>query len=1063
MTPTTIIMLNLSANIEQGIANGEHYIVTPNVQRVSDEIINQYVSGVHSFCVIGTYGTGKSSFLLHFENDLSKADRGLLVKNPRLLNAHSDFELLNIVGDYAPLEELLASRLPHANASDYISSGTSALDGLRAYLKQLKKGGKTLIIAIDEFGKLLEYAAKNNPERELYFLQKLSELVNSPHYQVMLLTTLHQNFSAYAAGLNEVQRDEWNKVKGRFQEVVFAEPIAQLIYLAAENLSSTNEVSLCKNLNSFKHLYSLAKQTKFVSLDFEEATALKLYPLEAFSAFVITQAIQRYGQNERSLFSFLQSNGENSLRRFECEKNTTYCLPNVYDYIVSKFHSYLVETNADTMNWSMIRSALERVEANDWADNTLLKNAISLVKIIGLLNLFGNAGFVMQTEQLISYAVHALGMARAEQTLKELLRLKIVRYAQYRQRLVLFEGTDVNLEYEFQKAGTIVPKPVNYIDDLRQAFSRSISPAKAYYYQKGTPRYFEYLIQDKPIDIVPIGDTDGYVELVFSNEKHGLKSALDFSLQCEHAIIIAYFNRTEQIIEHLYNIDKYQYILDTVLVDKSDRVALREIMNQLAYERMLLNKAIKDDLYNYTENVTWIYKGKKRKVSSLKVYNQLLSEVCNDVYSQTPVMNNELFNRHKLSGAISAARVKYLQALTERYEQADLGFEQSKFPPEKAIYYSLLKNTGLHVEAAFAESPSNHDMATLWEASEAFLKSTTEKKRKVSDLVKLLTNQPYKLKDGFVDFWIPTYLFIRRQDFALYGKTGQYIPEVNMEFFELLKKHPADYLMKAFASEGVKLAFFNQYRKFIHAGELADIKGGKFIETIKPFFFFYNHLNEYAKHTRKFDHMATLKFRDILSKAQDPERTFFETLPEALGYDPSMLKQEDFIESYCSRLQRAVRELRGCYNALINRIEQNLINELGLDSTDYGEYVAEIRKRFGHIKAYLLTEKQKDFYHHVMTDFANRVEWYQSICYAAMNQPLERLRDEQEPMLMEKLVYMFRECEKQIVVSNEMNYHISDADQRKAHLAEKRIEEMLSGNTDLDIHILLNVLKRKMK
>ena len=1054
-------MLNLSANIERGINVGDHYIVTPNAERVSNEIINQYVSGVHSFCIIGTYGTGKSSFLLHFEEDL-KCKGGELVRNTQLLNEHQCFEFLNIVGDYAPFEELLANRLLQLNKNEQAVSDQKALDLLRTYLKQLKKQGRTLIIAIDEFGKLLEYAASNNPERELYFMQKLCELVNSPHYQVVFVTTLHQNFSAYASKLSDVQRDEWNKVKGRFQEVVFAEPIAQLIYLAAETISTSCEQS-AKDDRGFRHLYTLVQQTKFATPDFEEETALKLYPLEGFSAFVITQAIQRYGQNERSLFSFLQSNGAYSLRQFKSDRHLPYNLTNVYDYIINNFHSYLVETNSDTMYWSLIRSAIERVEALNWDDDTKLTDAISLVKVIGLLNMFGNAGFIMQPEQLISYANHALKMSTAQETLKELLQFKIVRFAQYKQRLILFEGTDVNLEYEFQHAGTIVPKPVNYIDDLRLAFNRNVAPVKAYYYQKGTPRYYEYMICEAPIDIVPTGDIDGYIELVFSNQKHGLKTALDFSEQCEHAIIIAYFNQTEQIVDHLYNIQKYQYILDTVLVDQSDRVALREVNNQLAYERMLLNKSIKDDLFNYTENVIWIYKGKKRRVSSLAKFNQLLSEVCDDIYSQTPVMNNELFNRHKLSGAISAARVKYLQALTEHYDQIDLGFEQTKFPPEKAIYYSLLKNTGLHTGSDFADVPSNVGILTLWKASEKFLQSTIEKKRKVSDLIKLLSNQPYKMKEGFIDFWIPTYLFIKRQDYALYGKAGQYIPEVNMQFFELLKKHPADYLIKAFTPDGVKLAFFNQYRKFIHAGEQATIKGEKFVETIKPFFFFYNHLNEYAKLTRKFDHIETLKFRDVLSKAQDPEQTFFETLPEALGYDSAMLRKADFIESYCSKLQEAVRELRGCYHALIDRIERSLIIELGLDSTDYEDYVVELRKRFHHLKVYLLTEKQKDFYNHVMTEFADRVEWYQSICYAALGQPLERLRDEQEDILIEKLVYLFRECEKQIVVSNEMNYHITESDQHKARLAEKQIEQMLSGNNDLDIHILLNVLKRKMQ
>jgi hypothetical protein len=37
-------------------------------------------------------------------------------------------------------------------------------------------------------------------------------------------------------------------------------------------------------------------------------------------------------------------------------------------------------------------------------------------------------------------------------------------------------------------------------------------------------------------------------------------------------------------------------------------------------------------------------------------------------------MNNELFNRHKLSGSISSARVKYLTAMLNQGNEIDFGF-----------------------------------------------------------------------------------------------------------------------------------------------------------------------------------------------------------------------------------------------------------------------------------------------------------------------------------------------------------------------------------------------------
>jgi hypothetical protein len=283
-------------------------------------------------------------------------------------------------------------------------------------------------------------------------------------------------------------------------------------------------------------------------------------------------------------------------------------------------------------------------------------------------------------------------------------------------------------------------------------------------------------------------------------------------------------------------------------------------------------------------------------------------------------------------------------------------------------------NTGLHQNGDFADAPTNKGFVPLWDACEEFLNSSENKARKISELIKILSAQPYKLKQGFLEFWIPTYLFIKRQDFALYDASrGAFMPNVNMEFFDLLQKHPGDFEVKKYAGTGVKLSFFNQYRQFLNLGEESAITNARFIETIKPFLNFYMRLNDYTKNTRKFDHSSTMKFRDVLAKAKDPEKAFLEDLPEALGYDDEKLKQEQFREEYGKTIQRAVKELRSCYTKLIDRLEERLVEGFGLESYEYNEYAMQIRNRLSDVKEYLMTDKQREFYRHAMTEYDNRI------------------------------------------------------------------------------------------
>ena len=263
----------------------------------------------------------------------------------------------------------------------------------------------------------------------------------------------------------------------------------------------------------------------------------------------------------------------------------------------------------------------------------------------------------------------------------------------------------------------------------------------------------------------------------------------------------------KDIVDHLYNIKKYIYLLEHV-VDKSDRVAVNEIQKLREYEEALLNKTINDNLFSYKNCVIWVFGGKEQKVNSHRDFNQLLSKVCNEVYSKTPVMVNELFNRHKLSGMITQARKSYLTYLAKHYSEDRMGFPEDKFPPEKTIYFSLLLNTGLHQNGGFADSPTNKGFMPLWEACEEFLQSTENKARKVSELIKILSAQPYKLKYGFLEFWIPTYLFIKRQDLhSMMHQRSFYTKCEHGVFRFATKAFRVTLRLKGLTIDGVKLGF----------------------------------------------------------------------------------------------------------------------------------------------------------------------------------------------------------------------------------------------------------------
>lgn len=1063
----------LSINIEQSTFNPESYIVTPNALGVVGHIVDAFNTGIHSFNIIGSYGTGKSIFLLALENSLVNNSH-ILLSNKGQFNGYSRFKFHKIVGDYTSLYTLLTDHLFPNSASDNL------FDNLSKFFAKAEKRDEFVFIVIDEFGKLLEYAAKNNPEKELYIFQKFTEFINSESRNAILLTTLHQNFNSYAHTLSDSQRQEWNKVKGRFQEIVFNEPVEQLIYLAANRIERAPRPILNKG---FRTLYDLAQSTKFVSSSIAyDDTAACLYPLDLFAAQALTLSIQRYGQNERTLFSFLEATGEGSLQSFKDGAHTTYSLADVYDYDIYNFYSFLSEANSDTAIWVGIRGALERVEG--LFDPETAKTAIKIVKTIGMLNLFGNAGISCSKYDLSLYAKNALNIEEPESIIDLLTQHKIIRYAEYKSQYVIFEGTDVNIEGELLTASGIVPRSKDVVDKLIENFNLPIEFANATYFHRGTPRYFEYVISDYPINRQPQNEIDGYINLVF-NEDLSLGKLKQETKNVEEAILYAYFKQADKIIDHIWMLDKLAYVQN--IIDSNDKVAHRELKSLMNHERSLLNASVLDALFRYGHDVVWVYRGCEVAIDSKTGFNKLLSHICDEVYHLTPVYINEMVNKHKPSGAMSLARVNYLTHLLENSAERNLGFDDSMFKPEKTIYLTLLKNTGIHrafLGAYELGAPREESFNALWNACEEFLESSKEKPRKLADLIGTLKTRPFKLKQGLIDLWLPTYLIIKKNDYSLYNDNGVFIPTLNREVLDIMQKSPAGFQVKAFNVEGVKLDLFNKYREALSLSQDDEFTTSSLIETIRPFLVFYKKLNNYTKQTKRLK-KTTLQFRNVLAAAKDPEKTFFEDLPRALGFKDSVIaSNEEVLKSYVNLLQNAIRELRSCYVNLISRVENAVIDALSLKSTDFYQYKKELVDRYACVKTYLLTDRQKTMLNRMLSQSSDKVSWYQSLAYVILDKQLENLLDEEEAYLIDNLVHLFKELDKFVDISSN---HLEQNDKfirvemiandgvvspqivrlnnnklDTAKRIEKQIDKLLSGDNEIDAYALLTILKKKL-
>ena len=216
---------NISTNIVRDSSIQIDYVVTPNTKEIFDRIFVNNHGANKSFNLIGNYGTGKSTFLWAIEKNLNREKIYFNTLDTESKDV-VEYEFIKIIGENNSLLNVLSKELKikgEPNNSKIIN----ALEKKRVKALKNKKG---LVLIADEFGKFLEYASRNKSADSLFLIQQISEWSNNELNATYFIITLHQNFASYGKNLSNQGKLEWDKIKGRFVDLVFNEPVEQLLF-----------------------------------------------------------------------------------------------------------------------------------------------------------------------------------------------------------------------------------------------------------------------------------------------------------------------------------------------------------------------------------------------------------------------------------------------------------------------------------------------------------------------------------------------------------------------------------------------------------------------------------------------------------------------------------------------------------------------------------------------------------------------------------------------------------------------------------------------------------------
>ena len=132
-----------SVNIIRDQKKDFNYIPTENSKRVLKQIMDAYSnSGVHSFSLVGSYGTGKSAFILALEKQL-KENKNYFEFKKSIFRNSKRFKFINIVGEPSSFIDAFAKHIG-------LVGKFSAEAILSEFKKYYKKRPKSCFVIIAE-------------------------------------------------------------------------------------------------------------------------------------------------------------------------------------------------------------------------------------------------------------------------------------------------------------------------------------------------------------------------------------------------------------------------------------------------------------------------------------------------------------------------------------------------------------------------------------------------------------------------------------------------------------------------------------------------------------------------------------------------------------------------------------------------------------------------------------------------------------------------------------------------------------------------------------------------
>ena len=778
-----------------------------------------------------------------------------------------------------------------------------------------------LLLIIDEFGKNLE-AIGDSTEADPYLLQQLAEAGQGSGLPIFLLTLQHLSFEDYLAGAGGPRRREWAKVQGRFEDIAYVESARQTRALIGSVFVVRDE-NLQNRIARWAQPHAKAMRSLGIAEMADPEAMASCYPLHPLTAMLLPELCSRYGQHERTLFSFLAGLHSASAASFLATTRlpSRGSLPSlgleaVYDYFVAS-ETQAAMSSDRLRRWTEIALRLRDLHG-------LSPRQTRLAKTIALLNLVSAGGTVRASSDVLSLADSDSG-----ETLAGLEAAGVVIYRDFADEYRIWQGTDVDIRRLMELAHQKVRR--QSLPEILSGLDRPVPVVAARHSAEHdvlrvfTKRYSAGGEHIEPLNA--FSPYDGEVLLVVSVDR-GLPKLASPAATAKPVVAAVPSDLTA-----LDRVAGEVAAVTTVVNDsavESDWVARRELAERLAETQATLRHAIFATFG--ADACRWVLidaSGVKELCAGRG--SAALSEAADLAYPSTPTIGNEMLNRTDLTSQGAKARRLLLEAMIERGSEANLGLDG--YGPEVAMYRAFLARTGLHGrdssnETRVFRAPTDASLFPAWKALENECERAKTRRVNLKNIHAVLLLPPIGMKAAVIPVFVTAALLVFRDEIAIY-EHGTFKPLLTPALSERMVRNPGHFDIKHFANTtGARRHVIDTL-----AGRLGKRSGfhghrvGNVLSVVGHLVSQVRNLDSYTRRTRNLA-ATTRKVRDALAAAVEPDELLFDTLPNALGFRPVPADTETFAKAgeYAESVGAALGELTECHDRLLAELFEFLLD-----------------------------------------------------------------------------------------------------------------------------------------